>query len=359
MRTHRRPALDHLLAMTDDVGLLQHATLDVPNRSCGYCTDDVGRALIVACDAAGHRGTEADGARLVTTYLAYLHDAQLPDGSFHNFMGYDRRWQDHAGTPDAVGRAIWGLGFAERHAPRETWRAVAARMRARALDAIQRMTYVRSRAYAALGLVHALATRPADEFAVRAALDASLASIADAYDAHATPDWQWCEDALTYDNARLCEALVRGGAALGNARYVEAGLAMLEFYASVVIEHGASAGPGRAIFAPVGNDGWYPRGGVKARYGQQPLEAAAMVDAAFAALDVTGDERWRGVAETAHEWFFGGNDKRVQVATKTGCRDGIDASGVNGNMGAESTVCYLMSAIALANRSTTSLRAVR
>jgi len=352
MRTHRRPALDHLLAMTDDVGLLQHATLDVPNRSCGYCTDDVGRALIVACDAAGHRGTEADGARLVTTYLAYLHDAQLPDGSFHNFMGYDRRWQDHAGTPDAVGRAIWGLGYAERFAPRDTWRAVAGRMRAHALASVPAMSYVRSRAYAALGLVHALATRPADEFAVRAVLDDSLATIADAYDAHSAPDWQWCENELTYDNARLCEALLRGGAALGNARYVEVGLAMLAFYTSVVVEDDA-------IFVPVGNDGWYPRGGVKARYGQQPLEAAAMVDAAFAALDVTGDERWRRVAEIAHAWFFGGNTLRTQVATKTGCRDGIDATGVNGNMGAESTVCYLMSAIALANRSTTSLHAVR
>jgi hypothetical protein len=120
-------------------------------------------------------------------------------------------------------------------------------MRAHALAAIPAMAYVRSRAYAALGLVHALATR-----------------------------------------------------------------------------------------------GWYPRGGVKARYGQQPLEAAAMVDAAFAALDVTGDERWRSAAETAHEWFFGGNDKRAQVATKTGCRDGLDAAGVNGNMGAESAALLLV-----------------
>jgi len=359
MRTYRRPALDHLLAMTDDVGLLQHATLDVPNRSCGYCTDDVGRALIVACDAAARRGTEADGARLVTTYLAYLHDAQLPDGSFHDFMGYDRRWQDDAGTPDSVGRAVWGLGYAERHAPRATWRAVAGRMRARALASIGTMTYVRSRAYAALGLVHALAARPADDFAVRAVLDASLATIADAYDAHAAPGWQWCEDLMTYDNARLCEALLRGGAALGDARYVDTGLAMLEFYTSVVIETGAPAGSQRALFVPVGNDGWYPRGGVKARYGQQPLEAAAMVGAAFAALDVTGDERWRGVAETAHAWFLGDNTLGAKVATESGCRDGLDVMGVNGNMGAESTVCYLMSATALANRSTASLHAVR
>jgi len=358
MRTYRWPALGHLLAMTDDVGILQHATLDIPNRSCGYCTDDVGRALIVACDAAARRDTEVAGARLVTTYLAYLHDAQLPNGAFHNFMGYDRRWQDHAGTPDSVGRAIWGLGYAERYAPRDTWRMLAGRMRAHALAAVPAMAYVRSRAYAALGLVHALATRPADEFAVRAALDSSLAMIAGAYDAHAGDGWQWCEPELTYDNARLCEALLRGGAALGNARYVTTGLAMLEFYTSAVIEFPRAAS---AMFVPVGNHGWYPRGGVKAPYGQQPLEAAAMVDAAFAALDVTGDERWRQTAETAHAWFFGNNTKRADVAVSGGCRDGLDETGVNPNMGAESTVCYLMSAIALANHSTTtaSLHAVR
>ena len=355
MRTYRWPALDHLLAMTDDVGVLQHATLDVPNRACGYCTDDAGRALIVACDAAGRAGSEAAGARLVTTYLAYLHDAQLPDGWFHNFMGYDRRWQDREGTPDAVARAIWGLGYAECHAPRESWRAVAGGMRRRALDAARRMTYVHSRAYAALGLVHALAGRPPDAHDVRAVLDESLAFIADAFDAHSGPNWQWCEDVMTYDNARLCEALLRGGKALESERYVRTGLAMLSFYSSVVIED-SSTSSGQAIFVPVGNDGWYPRGGTKARNGQQPLEAAGLVDAAFAALDVTGDERWRNVAETAHDWYFGRNTERIVVATETGCRDGIGDGGINANMGAESTICYLMSAIAMANRSTMSLR---
>lgn len=359
MRTYRWPLLDHMLAMTDDVGILQHATLDVPNRSCGYCTDDVGRALIVACEAAARsaapraaRGSDGgDAARLVTTYLSYLHDAQMDDGWFHNFMGYDRRWQDRRGTPDAVGRAIWGLGYAERHAPRETWRSLAGRMRRRAMAVIPSLQYVRSNAYAALGLVHALATRPDDELAARAALDGSLAAIADGFDAHAAPDWQWCEDQLTYDNARLCEALLRGGAALGNERYVRTGLAMLAFYTSVVID------PADATFIPIGNDGWYRRGGVRSRHGQQPLEAAALVDAAFAALDVTGDACWREVAEIAHEWFFGRNTRGVTLAREGGCCDGLDEAGANCNMGAESTICYLMSAIAIAKRSaTTKLR---
>jgi hypothetical protein len=228
------PALDHLVAMTDDVGVLQHAVFDVPNRTCGYCTDDVGRALIVACDAAGRAVSNAatppaDGARLISTYLAFLHDAQLADGSFHGFMGYDRRWQDRRATEDAIGRAVWGIGYAERHAPRESWRALASSMRRRALSAVAAMTYLRSRAYAALGLVHALAAQPDDELALRAALAAALEPIAAAYDEHAAAGWAWCEDELTYDNARLCEALVRGGAALGAQRFIDVGLAMLVF----------------------------------------------------------------------------------------------------------------------------------
>jgi hypothetical protein len=363
MSAYRWPSLDHLVAMTDDVGVLQHAVFDVPNRTCGYCTDDVGRALIVACDAAGRAAAgsgevPADVARLVSTYLAFLHDAQLADGSFHGFMGYDRRWQDLCGTQDAIGRAVWGIGYAERHAPRESWRAVAGRMRRSALDAVRGLTYIRSRAYAALGLVHALAARPDDELELRAVLGAALEPIADAYDAHASSDWTWCEDVMTYDNARLCEALLRGGAALGNQRFIDAGLAMLAFYVAATIENDGSSSS-RTLFVPVGSDGWYPRGGVKSRRGQQPLEAAALVDAALAALDVTDDARWREVAETAHGWYTGRNTHHAVLATESGCRDGLDDGGPNANMGAESTICYLMSAIALANRSSTSLHAVR
>jgi hypothetical protein len=359
MRAYRWPSFDHLLAMTDDVGILQHAVLDVPNRSCGYCTDDAGRALIVACDLANRRGGEADGARLVTTYLAYLFDAQQRDGWFHNFMGYDRRWQDRYGSPDAVGRAIWGLGYAERHAPRETWRTVAGTMRRRALDAARRLTYLRSRAYAALGLVHALAAHPDDELVLRTVLDEALAAIADAFDAHAGEGWQWCEDELTYDNARLCEALIRGGAALENERYREIGLAMLGFYFSVVLEDDPGSASGATIFVPVGNDGWYPRGGRKSRNGQQPLEAAALVDAALAAFDATADTFWTTVAETAHAWYLGRNSYGLAVADEAGCRDGVGDAGVNPNMGAESTICYLISSIALAKRSAQKLRVAR
>lgn len=346
----RLPPLDHLAALTDDVGVLQHAVYDIPNRACGYCTDDAGRALVVACDAA-RDVDDRIAARLVTTYLAYLHDAQLRDGSFHDFLGYDRRWQDHRGSEDAIGRGVWGLGYAERHAPRATWRAVAGGMRRRALPAVHALTAPRARAYAALGLVHALDARPDDVREVRAALRACVAPIADAYEARRERAWEWCEPILTYDNARLPEALLRAAVALSDETLAQDALAMLDFYTGVTIEGD--------LFRPVGNRGWYPRGGVKARWDEQPLEAAALCAAALAALEVTGEPRWRAIADTAYAWYFGRNSGAVVMVDGGACRDGLGPEGANENRGAESTIAYLMTASVLANRAASPLRLVR
>jgi hypothetical protein len=349
MRAAGFPALDHLVAMTDDVGLFQHARHDIPNRSFGYCTDDVSRALIVAIEAARHRATEVTGAKLTTTYLGFLNDAQQNDGWFHNFMGYDRRWQDTRGTEDAFGRAMWGLGSAAAHSPRDSWRKVARTMFDRGLDHVGELPHLRSRMYAGLGIVALAAAEPDER--LDAALRATVAPIVAAYRATAEPDWRWCQDTLTYDNARLCEVLVRAGVWLRDDDLVAAGCEMFAFLSSVVIEDG--------IFVPVGNDGWYPRGGVRARFGQQPLEAAAFVDAALAVYGVTGDSSDRELATTAGAWFFGRNTHDALLVSNGGCRDGIDVDGPSDNMGAESTLAYLMSAISLAEQRRSGLRLAR
>jgi hypothetical protein len=126
---------------------------------------------------------------------------------------------------------------------------------------------------------------------------------------------------------------------------------MLTFYAGIVVEDG--------MFVPIGNDGWYPRGGKRARFGQQPLEAAALVSAALAALAATGDARYRSLAAVAGDWYFGRNTHGFLMVTNGGCRDGIDRNGVSPNMGAESTLAYLMSAISLADSQQQALRIAR
>ena len=343
------PALDHLVTMTDDVGVFQHARHSIANRSFGYCTDDVGRALIVAVEASRRRSTEAVGAKLVSTYLGFLYDAQQADGWFHNFMGYDRRWQDARGTEDSFGRAMWGLGYAAARAPRESWRTVARAMFEAGLPHIAELPHLRSRAYASLGIATLAAAAPHP--ALDATLRDAVGPIAEAYYARATPDWRWCQDELTYDNARLCEALIRAGNRLCDARFTQAGLEMFAFLAAIVIENDA--------FVPIGNDGWYPRGGMRARFGQQPLEAASFIDAALAAQAVSGDVRDRRAAETAYAWFFGRNTHNAIMVENGGCRDGIDEFGTSENMGAESTLAYLMSAVTLAEERRNDLRLVR
>ena len=148
------PPLDHLLAMTDDTGVIQHATETVPNRSTGYCTDDVARAFIVALMRLEIDPRDEAAHRLAGTYLAFLHDAQLEDGRFHNFMGYDRTWLDEVGTHDSVGRALWALGYGIRHAPEEGWRRLCRTLFERGMSSLEWLQYPRSQAYAILGLAH-------------------------------------------------------------------------------------------------------------------------------------------------------------------------------------------------------------
>jgi hypothetical protein len=350
MPNPRRPVLDHLVAMTDDVGMFQHARFEIPNRSFGYCTDDVARALIVAVEATRDRATEDIGAKLVNTYLAFLFDAQLPDGWFHNFMGYDRRWQDHRGTDDSFGRAVWGLGHCVARAPRDAWRRVAREQLDAALPHVAGLPYLRSSAYCVLGLAAVVTALPGD-VRVGEALRAAVAPIVEAFRTESAPNWRWCETVMTYDNGRLCEALIRAGLALNDHALLRDGLDMLDFYASITVERG--------IFVPIGNAGWFERGGTRARFGQQPLEAAAMVSAALAAHAATGDARYRSLAEIAGDWYFGRNTHQFLMVTNGGCRDGIDVSGVSPNMGAESTLAYLMSAIALAESRQQLMRVAR
>jgi hypothetical protein len=343
------PPLDHLIALSDDTGIIQHASEAVPNRSTGYCTDDVARAFMVAL--ARMRTVPRDDAamRLASTYLSFLHDAQIEDGRFHNFMAYDRSWLDDVGTHDSCGRALWSLGYGMRYAPTEPWRRVCRSLFDKGLQSMEWLEYTRARAYAVLGLARAYASVREPSYA--APLRHLAESLCAAYEANADAQWQWFEPVMTYDNGRLPEALLRAARALDDERFGEIGLQALRFYERVTIENG--------IFVPIGNDGWYPRGGNRARYAQQPLEATALIDAELAALDLTGDAIHRDHAELGLAWFYGKNSRGVTMAAGGGCYDGLGEFDVNRNMGAESTLALLAGAYAIDERRSWSLRAVR
>ncbi|MDQ6826121.1 MAG: glycosyltransferase [Candidatus Eremiobacteraeota bacterium] len=345
------PSLDHLLALSDDTGIIQHAFYDVPNRSTGYCTDDVSRAFIVALAKLQLEPRHQTAIRLASTYLSFLCDAQMQDGRFHNFMSFQRTWLDDVGTQDSFGRAVWALGYGIRYAPRESWKNVCARLLNRTLQAVTHLEYLRSKAYTIIGLSFAAQSGSVETSACEKVLRPLADDLKNAYLENHDVGWQWFEQSMTYDNARLPQALLQAGAVLGDDEFIEIGLRTLSFYESIVIENG--------MFVPIGNEGWYVRGGRRARFGQQPLEASALIDASLAALDVTSDPALRALAQAGVNWFYGHNTSGAGMVSGGGCKDGIDELAVNSNMGAESTISYLAGAFALAERPRKSLKIVR
>jgi hypothetical protein len=338
------PELNHLITLTDEVGVIQHAVEDVPNRSTGYCTDDVSRAFMVVLAKLEIDPNDTMAERMAAVYLAFLHDAQLEDGRFHNFMSYERTWLDAVGTHDSVGRALWSLGYGMRYGQRGSWRRVAKTLFDKGLAAADWLQFPRAQAYAIIGLAHACASTIADgEIPQYRALVRSLADqLKERYLEVRDANWQWFENVMTYDNARLPEAVLRAGAALEDDELTAIGLRTFEFYRNVTVEDG--------VFVPIGNAGWYHRGGPRPRYCQQPLEAVSLIDAALVASDLTGDPAYRATAQIGLDWYHGRNTRGIVMARNGGCLDGLNETSVNMNMGAESTLAYLAGAYALAAR---------
>ncbi|MFO7637829.1 MAG: glycosyltransferase family 4 protein [bacterium] len=327
--------LDHLLTLTDDTGIIQHARSTVPNLSEGYTIDDNIRALIVVLRAQAHDKDTALLRQLTGHYLAFVAYAFNPDnGRFRNFLGYDRRWLEAAGSEDAHGRALWGLGYAIRASCNDAFVALAMNLFDAALPAVELFTSPRAWAYTLLGLSYYVRRFPgaSNTYRVRDALAQRLLA---QYRAGAGDDWPWFERALAYGNARLSQALIGAGADLANEEMTRAGLESLEWLVRIQT---AEAGN----FSPVPNTGWQ-RGQPRLHFDQQPIEAQCTVEACFRAWRITGERRWRERMSLAFEWFLGRNDlgRPLYDYATGGCHDGLHPEGVSANEGAESTLAFL------------------
>jgi glycosyltransferase involved in cell wall biosynthesis len=343
--------LDHLARMTDATGMLQHATHTIPNFAEGYCTDDNARALLltVLLDEVGQGGREI--RRLATTYAAFLQAAFDRDRRrFRNFLGFDRRWLEVVGSEDSHGRALWALGTCVGRSRRADLPAWAAEHFELALPTVLEMTSPRAWAFGLLGVREYL-RRFGGHRGASQARDLLTARLVDLYDRTATPDWPWFEEILSYDSARLPQALIAAGGENGNARALEVGLHTLRWLAKV------QTAP-QKHFRAVGCHGFYRKGGEQARFDQQPIEAGATVSACLDAYRATQDAAWLTEARSAFEWFLGRNDlgQDLYDPATGGCCDGLQEDRINRNQGAESTLAFLL-ALAEMNLVETSLAA--
>jgi glycosyltransferase involved in cell wall biosynthesis len=328
------PALDHLIRLTDDTGLSQHAKFTIAHRAHGYCTDDNARGAIAMVKYFAQY-PDPQAVRLLDTYLSFVIYAQNLDGSFRNFMHFDRRWSLDEPAHDGLGRTLWALGTIMANPPSPAYLSIVKDYFDRSVSHVQGQA-PRGMAYCILGMCNYLRQFPgASE--IKRELETAADSLVALYRESRARDWEWFEDILTYDNAVLPHAMFVAGLTLDDSRYVEIALRTADFLLETTFDGDH--------FSFIGCQGWYERGGTRAAFDQQPIDAAAMVMMLRAAYDATRDSKFLGLQRTAFDWFLGTNDLRIPLydfRTK-GCADGLMAGGVNGNQGAESMVSFLLS----------------
>jgi glycosyltransferase involved in cell wall biosynthesis len=330
--------LDHLIRMTDDTGLLQHAAHSVPDRRFGYCVDDNARGLLVALLAQRVIGL-GETRRLITTYLSYLNHSQCEDGHFRNFMDFRRNLDQELGSEDCVGRALWALGLAVELAPDEGHRLLAKKMFDRSMTLP--LTFgPRGSALGIMGLDNYLRSEPDDKLASET-LKSLAAKLIGRFEKEADETWRWFEPELTYKNALLPLALFTFSKRTGDKAALRVACDSLAFLEEICFtdDH----------LQLVGNAGWHARGGEPATVGEQPIDAAVFVLAFRAAFDATGDRRYMGRMRKSFEWFLGANRLGVPLYdfSTAGCHDGLEANAVNENQGAESVVSFLIALLAM------------
>lgn len=337
--------LDAIERMSDAVGMMQHAVYAVPDRNHGYCIDDNARALM----AMVRRGEERRATALVPAYAAFVQHGWNPETRrFRNFMGFDRRWLEDRGSEDSNGRTIWALGLTAARSPWPALRDWALKLFEEAAPIFADLVAPRARAFAALGGYEMLRRYPENQLA-KSMLLHSAEQLVQLHAQNARDDWNWFEPALAYDNARLPEALVRAGQLLGNEEMVDLGLSCFGW----LVRQQTSP---RGAFRPVGCKGFGRPYAPSLAFDQQPLEATATIDAAAAAYEASGEEQWHDIARDAFAWFFGDNDAGVPLANADdgSCCDGLMATGINRNQGAESILSLHLAAQSM--RETFSLR---
>ncbi len=331
--------LNHLRAMSDSTGLIQHADYNVPCYNEGYCLDDNARALLLTALLEDSGVEEAVEVRaLAARYLAFVSHAFNPaTGRFRNKMSYARTWLEDCGSEDSHARALWALGTVVGRSVDPGRQSLGGHLFHVALPVAVEFTSPRAWAFTLLGIVEYLRAFQGDSLVQSMQLTLAERLLV-AYRGVSVPGWNWFETSVTYSNARLPQALIAVGHYVNNSEMLAAGL---ESLAWLVREQTSSAG----YFTPFGSNGFWPKGQAKALFDQQPVEASGIVSACLEASRTTGDVAWLREARRAFYWFLGDNHLQAALYDDAtgGCRDGLHQERINENQGAESTLAFLLS----------------
>ncbi|MEA4840899.1 MAG: glycosyltransferase family 4 protein [Bacteroidales bacterium] len=327
--------LSHINRMTDDTGIIQHAKFGIPNLKEGYCLDDNARALLMVL-MAYRQMKNMRALELSPIYLSYIHYMQNPDGTFRNFLSFNRNFLDEIGSEDSFGRTIWALGYLLGNAPNDAYYQAGRLAFFNAAPNFEKLKSIRSIANTMIGISHYLKSNPSDE-----GMTERLRNLANVLVVHfnenATPDWEWFESVLAYDNGILPLALLHSAEILNDEEITKIAIKSMDFLTKHTLKDN--------YLSIIGNEKWYKKDGERSVFAQQPVDAMAMVLMYHQAFHLTKNKDYLNKLYTCFLWFLGENDLRMSLYDfeTQGCCDGFEKYGVNRNQGAESSLAYLIS----------------
>lgn len=328
-------SLAHINRLTDDTGIIQHAKFGIPNLKEGYCLDDNSRALLMVLMA--YRQMKDNRAlELSPIYLSYMHYMQNADGTFRNFLSFNRNFLDEVGSEDSFGRTIWALGYLLGFAPNDAYYQTGKLVFFNASPNFEKLTSIRGIANTMIGISYYLKSNPSDD-SMTERLRNMAHKLIKHYEENESPDWKWFESLLAYDNGILPLALLHSAEILNDDKITKTALESMNFLTKHTLKD--------HYLSIIGNEKWFKKEGERSVFAQQPIDAMAMVLMYHRAFHVTKDKEYLNKLYTSFLWFLGENDLRMSLydfETK-GCCDGFESYGVNRNQGAESSLAYLIS----------------
>lgn len=328
-------SLAHVKRMTDDTGIIQHARYGIPNLKEGYCLDDNARALLMALMTFKQK-KDYVALELCPVYLSYIHYMQNEDGTFKNFLSFNRSFLDEVGSEDSFSRAIWALGYMLANAPNDSYYQNGLIIFFKAKPNFEKLQSIRSIAYTIMGTCYYLRSNSSDDGMIQLLKNLS-GVLTEHYEKCSDKNWTWFEDLLAYDNAILPLALLHAAEILKDNKIREIAIVSMDFLTKFTLKDG--------YLSIIGNEKWYKRNGEHSKFAQQPLDAMAMVLMFHQAYHLTKNRDYLKQLFTSFMWFLGDNDLRMNLydfETK-GCCDGLESYGVNRNQGAESILAYTIS----------------
>jgi hypothetical protein len=328
-------SLAHINRLTDDTGIIQHAKFGIPNLKDGYCLDDNARALLMVL-MAYRQMKDIRALELSPIYLSYIHYLQNADGTFRNFLSFNRSFLDEIGSEDSFGRTIWALGYLLDNAPNDAYYQMGRLVFFNASPNFEKLKSIRGIANTIIGISYYLRSNPSDESMTERLRNLANTLIKHCEENQAT-EWNWFESLLAYDNGILPLALLHSAEILNDDEVRKTAIESMDFLTKHTMKEN--------YLSIIGNENWYKKEGERSIFAQQPIDAMAMVLMYHQAYHLTKEKEYLNKLYASFLWFLGENDLRMSLydfETK-GCCDGLEHYGVNRNQGAESSLAYLIS----------------